>query len=96
MAHFIITANFTDQGIKNIKETTKRAKIFRDTAKQMGVTIKEIYWTLGRYDVMLTMEAPDDDTAAALMMKVGAIGNLKSETHRAFSESEVDKLLKKI
>ena len=93
MAHYVILGNFTDQGIRGIQETTKRAKAFRNLAKGMGVTIKYIYWTFGRYDVVLTMEATDDEAVAALMMKVGSLGNLKSETLRGFQEKEIDTLI---
>ena len=93
MAHFVILANFTEQGIRSIQETSKRAKAFRDLAKGMGVTIKDIYWTLGRYDVVLTMEAPGDEAVATLMMKVGSLGNLKSETLRGFQEAEMHTLI---
>lgn len=92
MAHYVVLASFTDQGVRAIKDTGKRAKAFRDVAKQMNVQIKEIYWTLGSYDVVVTMEAPDDETAAALMLKVGSLGNLKSQTLRAFSEKEIDSI----
>lgn len=96
MGHYVILGNFTDQGIRNIKETTKRAAAFRDLAGKMGAKIKDIYWTLGRYDVVLTMEAANDEAMAALLLKVGALGNLKSETLRAFDEEEVNELLSKI
>ena len=96
MAMFIILANFTDQGIRGVKETTKRAKGFREAAAAMGIKIKDIYWTLGHYDVVVTMDAPDDETVAALMMKTGSLGNLKSQTLRAFSESEIDQLVNRI
>jgi len=89
MAWYVVLANFTDQGIRAIKDTPKRAKTFRETAGAMGVKIKDIYWTLGHHDVVLTMEAPDDETVAALMMKVGSLGNLTSQTLRAFTESEI-------
>jgi uncharacterized protein with GYD domain len=95
MAHYIVLASFTEQGIKGIKDTVKRAKGFREAAKAMGCGIKEIFWTLGPHDVILTMEGPDDETVAALMMKVGALGNLKSQTLRAFSEKETESLLAK-
>lgn len=96
IANYVVLGNFTDQGIRAIKDTAKRAKAFRDLAKGMGVNIKDIYWTLGRYDVVLTMEAPDDETIAALMMKVGSLGNLKSETLRSFSESEIDSVISRL
>lgn len=96
MATYIVLACFTEQGIRGIKETTKRAKAFRDVAAQMGVTIKDIYWTLGHYDVVVTLEAAKEEHVAALMMKMGSIGNLKSQTLRAFKENEVSSLLAQI
>lgn len=96
MAQYVVLANFTDQGIRGVKETGKRAKAFRDLAEGMGVKIKEIYWTLGSYDVVLTMEAAQDETVASLMMKVGSLGNLTSQTLRAFNETEIDSIVSKI
>lgn len=96
MAHYLILANFTDQGIRGVKETTKRAKGFRELASQMGAKIGDIYWTLGSYDVVLMMNAPNDETVAAIMAKAGALGNLKSQTLRAFDEQEMESILKKI
>ena len=96
MAHYVVLASFTDQGIKTVKDTTKRAKAFRDLAKGMGAQIKDIFWTLGSYDVVLTMEAPNDETVTAILMKAGSLGNLKSQTLRAFDEKEMDQILAKI
>ena len=96
MAHYVVLAKFTGQGIRGIKATSKRAKAARESAKSLGATIRDIYWTLGAYDVVLTMEAPSDEVAAALMMKWGALGNLTSQTLRAFSESEIDSILAKV
>ena len=96
MANYVILGNFTDQGIRGIKDTTKRAQAFRDLAKDMGGSIKDIYWTLGAYDLVLTMEGPDDETVAALLMKVGSLGNFKSHTLRAFNEVEIDSLISRL
>ena len=96
MANYVILGNFTDQGIRGIKDTTKRAQAFRDLAKDMGGSIKDIYWTLGAYDLVLTMEGPDDETVAAILMKVGSLGNLKSHTLRAFNEVEIDSLISRL
>ena len=96
MAHYVVLANFTDQGIRGVKDTTKRAKAFREMAKSFGAQVNDIYWTLGRYDVVLTMEAPNDETAAQVLMKAGSLGNLKSHTLRAFNEKEMDQILSKI
>ena len=96
MANYVILGNFTDQGIRGIKDTTKRAKAFRDLTEDMGGSIKDIYWTLGSYDIVLTMEAPDDETVAAILMKVGSLGNLKSQTLRAFNEVEINSIISRI
>ena len=96
MAHYVVLANFTDQGIRAVKDTKKRAKAFHDLANSMGVKIKDIYWTLGLYDVVLTMEAPQDEIVASLMMKAGSLGNLKSQTLRAFDETEIDSITSKL
>jgi len=96
MVNYVILGNFTDQGIRGIKDTTKRAKVFKDLAKDMGGSIKDIYWTLGSYDIVLLMEAPDDETVAAILMKVGSFGNLKSQTLRAFNEAEINSLISRL
>jgi len=96
MVNYVILGNFTDQGIRGIKDTTKRAKVFKDLAKDMGGSIKDIYWTLGFYDIVLLMEAPDDETVAAILMKVGSFGNLKSQTLRAFNEAEINSLISRL
>ena len=95
MAWYVVLARFTDQGIRAVKDTPRRAKAFRETAGALGVKIKDIYWTLGRHDVVLTMEAPDDETVAALMMKAGSLGNLTSQTLRAFNEAEIEAIAAK-
>ena len=93
MATFISTIKFTDQGIKAIGETTKRAASLKAAAKKMGVKVTSIYWTLGAYDGLLSFEAPDDETATALMLHLGSQGNLHTTTTRAFNAAEMDKVL---
>ena len=66
MATYIVLANFTEQGIRSIKDTTKRADAVREMAKKFGVTAREFYWTMGRYDVVSIFDAPDDAAMTAL------------------------------
>lgn len=94
MASFVTLAKFTEQGIKNVTHTTKRAEAFRDMAKKMGATVKDIYWTLGRFDVVAIFEAPDDETANRLVLRLGSLGNVRTETLRAFSAQEMGQILK--
>ena len=96
MATFVVLAGFTDQGIRNVKETINRAEAFREMAKKSGVTIKDMYWTLGRHDVVVICEAPDDETSTALLLSVSSRGNVRSETLRAFSFDEMKKILGKM
>lgn len=96
MATFISTIKFTEQGIKAADETTKRAASFKATAKKMGVKVNNIYWTLGSYDGLLIFEAPDDETATALMLRLGAQGNVQTTTSRAFNAAEMDQVLAKM
>jgi uncharacterized protein with GYD domain len=96
MATFVMLASFTEQGVRNVKETAKRADAFRQMAEKVGVTIRDIYWTLGPYDVIAVGEAPDDETATALSLSVASLGNVRTQTLRAFSRDEIDAILKKM
>jgi uncharacterized protein with GYD domain len=88
MATFISLVSFTDQGIRNVKESPKRAEAFKAMAKKLGVTVKEIYWTLGHYDVVIVLEG-DDQAVKSALLKAGSLGNVRSETLRAFSAAEI-------
>ena len=94
MPAYITLVNFTDQGVRNVKDTTKRAKAFQTIGGKAGVKLKEICWTMGRYDVVVMTEAPDDETISRAMLSLGSLGNVRTETLRAFSAKEMDKLLK--
>jgi uncharacterized protein with GYD domain len=93
MATYVMLAQFTQQGIANVKNTAKRAEDFRLMASAHGVTVKEIFWTLGQYDVVVIAEARDEISMAALSMSAGALGNARTQTLRAFSETEVKTVL---
>ena len=96
MATFVSTVKFTEQGIKAIKETTKRAASIKAAAKKMSVKVTNVFWTLGAYDGLLIFEAPDDETATALMLEIGSAGNVQTTTARAFSTVEMDGVLAKM
>lgn len=92
MATFISLSNFTDQGIRGIKDSPKRAEALRAMAKKLGVTIKEIYWTVGRYDVVVVLEG-EEEAVTTVLLKAGSLGNVRSETLRAFSAAEVGRIV---
>lgn len=96
MATFITTIKFTQQGVKAIDETTKRAASVKAWAKKMDVKITDIYWTLGDHDGILIFEAADDETAAAMLLHLESLGNVHTTTVRAFNASEMDKILTKV
>ncbi len=96
MATYIVLASFTDQGIRAGKDTVKRADATREHAKKMGVTMKNIHWTTGSYDVVIEFDAPDDATMAALGMAIGSAGNVRTQTLRAFSRDEMTGILAKV
>ena len=96
MATYIMLANFTDQVIRNIKDTTKRADAFKELAKSLGVTVKDLYWTLGQYDIAAIMDAPDDAVVTALGLSLGKSGNVRTQTLRAFSGSDMNAILGKV
>jgi len=95
MATYIALLHYTDQGIRNVKDTVKRAAAAKDVAAKMGVKLTELFWTLGQYDLALIAEAPDEETMTALMLKLAALGNVKSQTLRAFRSQEMETLLQK-
>lgn len=96
MATYIALSSFTDQGIRNVKDTTKRAEKVRELAKKFGVTAKEFYWTLGSYDVVVIFDAPDDASMTAVGLAIGAEGNVRTQTLRAFSREEMGGILRKL
>lgn len=96
MATFITTIKFTQQGIKGIGETTKRAASVKSAAKKVGVKVKDIYWTLGDQDGLLILDAPDDETATGFLLHLGAMGNVHTTTCRAFNAAEMEKILSKV
>jgi uncharacterized protein with GYD domain len=95
MATFIATLKFTPQGMTDIQGTCKRADAFKAAARKMGGKVTDIYWTLGAFDGVLVFEAPDDETATALMLHLGALGNVRTQTARAFTATEMEKILAK-
>ena len=96
MATYIGLATFTDQGIRTVKDTTKRADAVRDSASRFGVKVRDIYWTLGSYDVVTVCEADDDTAITAFSLAVGSAGNVRFQTLRALSRDEMTAVLQKL
>jgi len=92
MATFISLVNFTDQGIRNVKESPARAEAFKGLATKLGLSIKSMHWTSGTFDLVIVTEGSDEAAMAALL-SVGALGNVRSQTLRAYSADEIKKII---
>lgn len=95
MAKYVYLISWTPQGIQNVKETTKRAKQAQQGAKALGGSL-DLYWTMGRYDLVCIGEFPDDETSSVFSLQVSMQGSVQIETLRAFTSDEVDGLLAKL
>ncbi len=95
MATFVLLINWTDQGVRTFKDTLDREQAFRDMAQGLGGSLKDVFWTIGPYDIVAVAEAPDDETITAVALKAGSQGNIRTTTLRAFSRDEVSRIIEK-
>ncbi|HEY8325206.1 MAG: GYD domain-containing protein [Ktedonobacterales bacterium] len=96
MATYVTLVSWTEQGVKNAQDTTRRAREFSSDVERRGGKVLGLYWTQGRYDIVTIVDFPDEQTAMAELLALGRIGNVRTETLRAFSESEMDQIIRKI
>jgi len=96
MAHYVLLVNFTDQGARSVKDTVKRAEAFKQLAEKSGAKVHALFWTLGQHDVVTIAEADDDLAATALSLSVASLGNVRTQTLRAFDAAEMTKILAKM
>jgi uncharacterized protein with GYD domain len=96
MATYILLVNFTEQGVRNAQDSPKRADAFKDMAKKCGAKVRDLYWTLGQYDAVTIIEAPDDMTATALALSLGKLGNVRTQTLPAFSAADMQTIIGKM
>jgi len=95
MATYIALLKFTDQGIRSVKDSPKRFASAAKIAKSFGVTIKQGFWTMGQYDLVIIADG-SEEAIASWMFKVGSLGNVTSNTLRAFTADEMKKIVAKI
>jgi uncharacterized protein with GYD domain len=88
MPTYIALLKWTGQGVANVKDSPSRLDAGREAFKKNGVEIKDTYLTMGRYDLVCVIDAPDDETYAAAMLSLGSQGNVQTETLRAFTEDQ--------
>jgi len=96
MATYVTLYNFTDQALPNIKHTLRRAAAAKQAATQAGVTVKEILWLQGQYNLLVISESSDEVTAAAFSLNILKQGNLRGQTLRAITAAEMEKILEKV
>ena len=96
MVRYLALINFTEQGAKQFSQTLQRSEAFEKAAQQAGASIKGLYWTVGRYDGVLVLEAPDEATAIGLIAKLAADGNVRTQTLRALDRNEMKAVVAKM
>jgi uncharacterized protein with GYD domain len=96
MSTYVTLIKWSDQGARSAKDTVERSRQFRADLERRGGKLLSLYWTQGHYDVITTVEAPDDQTIMAALLAIGTLGNVRTETLRAFNESEMEAILRKV
>ncbi len=95
MPHYVVLYRFTDQGRKNVKDTVKRAAEVRKRNEERGFKVLGHYWTTGRFDLVTVVDAPSEEAMAAGLMGIAEVGNVSSETLRAFTDAEMGQIFDK-
>lgn len=93
MPTYVSLINWTEQGVENYRDTTKRARAFGRTVQAAGGKMRNLVWTMGEYDIVAVYDAPDDESAVASLLRVSSLGNVRSRTMRGFSASEMDDII---
>lgn len=96
MAKYIALIDFTEKGLREIKDTTKRAKEFQKNATRLGVRVQEILWTVGPHDGVLIYEAPDDETSCAALLSLGSLGFVRTKTLKAYGPEGIGPILARV
>lgn len=89
MNTYVSLINWTDQGIRNFRDTTKRAEDFSKLVQASGGSVRELLWTVGEYDLVVIADFPDDETGIAALLQVSSTGNVRTNTLRAFNADDM-------
>jgi uncharacterized protein with GYD domain len=93
MTTYVSLINWTEQGIRNFRDTSQRAEEFTKLVESSGGTVRELLWTVGEYDIVCVADFPDDEAGVAALLQVGSAGNVRSNTLRAFSAQEMASII---
>jgi uncharacterized protein with GYD domain len=96
MPRYVVLVNWTDQGIRDVKQTIARTDHGGEIAEKHGLKLEQAYWTVGSYDMVTVFEAPDDEAISAHLLEIGALGNVRTTTLRAYDEEEMSKILERL
>jgi len=96
MPTYVVLVNWTDQGIRNAKQTIERTDHGGEIAERYGLKQKQAYWTVGAYDMVTVFEAPNDEAISAHLLEIGALGNVRTTTLRAYDEAEMSGILQRL
>ena len=96
MPTYVVLINWTDQGIRNVKQTIERTDHGGEIAQKHGLKLERAYWTVGAYDMVVVFEAPDDEAISAHLLEIGSLGNVRSTTLRAYDEEEMSGILQRL
>ena len=95
MPRYVSLINWTQQGIQNYRDTVRRVEDARAASEQLGVRIVDVYWTLGGFDFVVVFEAPDDEALTAFLLQLGSLGNVRTQTLRAFNAEEMSRIIER-
>jgi uncharacterized protein with GYD domain len=93
MKTYVSLINWTEQGIRDFRDTTQRAEAFTNLVESSGGKVRELVWTVGQYDIVCVADFPDDETGVAALLRVGSLGNIRSNTLRAFGADEMASII---
>jgi len=96
MPNYVVLMNWTDQGIRTVKESVQRRDRADAQAERHGARIEQVYWTVGPYDLVVMLEAPDDESATAMLLELSSAGNLRTTTLRAYDREEMSGILQRL
>jgi uncharacterized protein with GYD domain len=96
MPRYVVLANWTDQGIRDVKHTTERMDHGGEIAEKHGLKLEQAYWTVGAYDMLTVFEASDDEALSAYLLEIGSSGNVRTTTLRAYEEEEMSGILRRL
>jgi uncharacterized protein with GYD domain len=96
MPRYVVLVNWTEQGIRNVKETLERTASGGELAAKHGLKLEQAYWTVGPYDMVTVFEAPNDEALSAHLLEIGSFGNVRTTALRAYSEEEMSRILQRL